>query len=70
MEEEDEGLSNEDAMLSMKQTHDFFVQLVAKLETEIDKCKKARGPNMKKMKERITIVCAKVDYARILKAKV
>jgi hypothetical protein len=36
----------------VKQTQDFLVEQIAKLETEIDKCKKARGATMKKMKER------------------
>lgn len=57
-------------MQSLKNAHDFIVQLISKLENEIDKCKKARGPNMKKMKERTTILGAKVDYARTLKAKI
>ena len=35
----------------MKSSLDLLIQLISKLEMEIDKCKKARGPQMKKMKE-------------------
>jgi hypothetical protein len=41
-----------------------------KLESEIEKCKKARGPNVKKMKERTTLLGAKVDHARVTKGKI
>jgi hypothetical protein len=45
------------------------VNLIAKLETEIDKCKKARGPQMKKMKERQAVLAPRVEHARSVKAK-
>lgn len=69
-EEEAAPLSLEDAMISMKQTQDFLVSQISKLEVEIDKCKKARGPQAKKMKERVTVLGSKVEHSRALKAKV
>lgn len=68
-DEDDEVLSTEEAIASMRGFLEFFTQLVSKLEGEIDKCKKARGPNVKKMKERASILGVKVEHARILKAK-
>ena len=60
----------EEAIFNMKQAVDQIVQLIGRLEGEIDKCKKARGPQMKKMKDRVPLLGAKVDHARGLKAKV
>ena len=54
----------------MKSALDLLIQLISKLEMEIDKCKKARGPQMKKMKDRVTLLGGKVDHARSLKAKI
>jgi hypothetical protein len=69
-EQEDEGISMEEAIFTMKQLVDQLAQLIGRLEGEIDKCKKARGPQMKKMKDRVPLLGTKVDHARVIKAKV
>lgn len=50
--QEEADLTTEDAMICLKQAQDFLVTYIAKLDQEIEKCKKARGPQAKKMKER------------------
>ena len=69
-EKQDDGITTEEANSFLKGAIEFFANQIAKIETEIDKCKKSRGPNMKKMKERQTILGVKVDHARVVKAKI
>lgn len=57
-------------MICLKQAQDFIVTQIAKLDLEIEKCKKARGPQAKKMKDKQTLLSTKVDQVRVLKGKI
>jgi len=43
-EQEDEAISMEEAVFTVRQLVDQLAQLIGRIEGEIDKCKKARGP--------------------------
>lgn len=64
-------MTKEEVISFLKQSQEKILNFIAKLETELDKCKKAKGigPNLKKIKERVTLLAPKVEYARIVKTR-
>ena len=60
-------MTKEEAAKFLAQSHDQLVNYIVRVELDIEKCKKARGPNLKKMKERAVLLTHKVEHVRISK---
>lgn len=63
-------MTGEEAAKVLTQAHDLLLNYIVRVEIEVEKCKKVRGPNLKKMKDRATQLALKVDHARKMKSSV